>query len=272
MITKCFALSFSTKTLFWSKCGETKNVMDSWGVLWKTLNRVKPERERERERERRERERRERTNTCTDQSHTSDDHKLFKKMWMFTSRHIIINTDDKEKDRKICSRKGSLGHWSLLLSKLTLPLWNWHGYCHAVSNQLRILSVTPVTLLVKKNKQTKKQQKNNNNKNRRMNRNFPIKRRQNSCFATVVFTKSVSTDWRNKPLTMYKGVMWKFFMLFTFSLDVCCLPHFVPRPCLSRSCSEDFFYSFSFSVPCIYSFAFFFASGVNHKIKIKLEK
>ena len=63
----------------------------------------------ESERERKRKKKR-KTNTCTDQGHTSDDHKLFKKMWMFTSRHIIINTDDKEKDRKICSRKGSLGH------------------------------------------------------------------------------------------------------------------------------------------------------------------
>ena len=62
------------------------------------------ERERERERER------EGTNTCTNQSHTSDDHKLFKKIWIYTSGHIIINTDDTEKDKKICSKNGSLGH------------------------------------------------------------------------------------------------------------------------------------------------------------------
>ena len=35
---------------------------------------------------------------------------LFKKILIYTSRHIIINTDDKERDRNISSRKGSLGH------------------------------------------------------------------------------------------------------------------------------------------------------------------
>ena len=58
------------------------------------------ERERQRQRQRQRHRERERTNTCTDQSHTSDDHKLFKKILIYTSRHIMINTDDKERDRK----------------------------------------------------------------------------------------------------------------------------------------------------------------------------
>ena len=38
---------------------------------------------------------------------TIGDHKLFKKIWIPTSRHIIINTDSKEKTKSQMGR----GHW-----------------------------------------------------------------------------------------------------------------------------------------------------------------
>jgi len=67
----------------------------------RTLFYVNRERERERERER----------TLAQMKAISLMTKtLFKKILIYTSRHIIINTDDKERDRNISSRKGSLGH------------------------------------------------------------------------------------------------------------------------------------------------------------------
>ena len=52
-------------------------------------------------------------------------------------------------DRKISNGKRPMGHWRLLQSKWSsteLWTWNWHGCCHAVSNQFRVFDITRVVL------------------------------------------------------------------------------------------------------------------------------
>ena len=50
--------------------------------------------------------------------------------WIHVSGHIIVNTDDKERDRKFSNGMESLGH---CYRQSEHWLWNWHGCCLMVS-------------------------------------------------------------------------------------------------------------------------------------------
>ena len=71
--------------------------------------------------------------------HPSEDYKSFMKIWLHASRHITINTDGEEETRK--SPMGR-GHWvtDVCYSLKELWIWNWQGFCHAMSNQFRVLT------------------------------------------------------------------------------------------------------------------------------------
>ena len=68
---------------------------------------------------------------------STEDHKLFKKIWIHESRHIIFNTDGKEETWKSWMGRGhwSMGHWHLLELQWTLNLKQTR---HMVSNQYRV--------------------------------------------------------------------------------------------------------------------------------------
>ena len=88
-------------------------------------------------------------NTCMDQlhPHTTEEHKLFKRIWIHASRHRW-----QRRERNISNGKGKLGHWYMLQSQWTLIelwAWNWHGCCHVMSNQFWVLDATHVPLLIK---------------------------------------------------------------------------------------------------------------------------
>ena len=48
---------------------------------------------------------------------TTEDHKLFRKIWIHASWQIVINTDAVEETEKSRMEKRSLGHWHLLQSQ-----------------------------------------------------------------------------------------------------------------------------------------------------------
>ena len=50
--------------------------------------------------------------------------------WIHVLGHIIVNTDDKERDRKFSNGMESLGH---CYNQSEHWLWNWHGCCLMVS-------------------------------------------------------------------------------------------------------------------------------------------
>ena len=73
----------------------------------------------------------EKTNTCMDLHHPTyhwRPHKI-QMIWIYASKHIIVNTANKQWDRKILNGKGSLGHWHVCYSLAVLLTFWWKTDC-----------------------------------------------------------------------------------------------------------------------------------------------
>ena len=103
---------------------------------------------------------RKKTNTCTDQHHaeeenehlcctgtstmphTTEDHKLFKKVCIHASRHIIINTGTADSEEETGKSQMGRGHWVIDICYNCTKLWDWQGCCHALFNQFWVFDIT----------------------------------------------------------------------------------------------------------------------------------
>ena len=50
---------------------------------------------------------------------------IIQDIFIYTSRHIIVNTDNEDRDRKILNGKGSLGHWHSVNYSLAIMLFTF---------------------------------------------------------------------------------------------------------------------------------------------------
>ena len=87
---------------------------------------------------------------------TTEDHKLFKKIWIHTSRHIVTINIDSEEETVNFEWEGVKGQWegvngslmsaTIMVNLTELWTWNWQGCCHEASNQFWVFNIKRIAL------------------------------------------------------------------------------------------------------------------------------
>ena len=65
-------------------------------------------------------------------------------VWIHASRHIVIDTDNEERDKKILNVKGSLGHWHVCYNPAGLLTFRWKTDCWINMPKVHLLKQRPI--------------------------------------------------------------------------------------------------------------------------------